>query len=446
MTDNEPKETEESVAGGGSEQAPPVEKEPERTYNIREEVNRALEDVFSDIETAEDDLDVVDDAPPPAMTNREVTVSEAGSGQIYYSVEEILADSDPDESVENTRDDDGEETQSPGEAQETEPVEKVKPPVAGQAHPATTPSPPSEAPSKQPLNVSLPPAGPPGSAGDERKDQPTGADTPARASGLTGNNLAQAQPLPSPAEVKPRKPFTVRILVWGAVLIIIAGTVRYFATYSSEELATGTVGKTGELFYKVTPLPPLATGIAPAVQTTPKPAAVTKPQAAPLVKVPTPAAKPTAQVKAYVPGEFPYAIHMSSFRSSEAAQEKVALHRRGFQAYLVRVDLGKKGIWYRLFFGHFPNATTAMDAIQKYHLTGALVSRTRYACLMGSYPSVAQADTATQALSGKGFFPYTIARGGDFHLFVGAHPTMGGAEAISKELSDRGFSFKLINR
>ena len=76
---------------------------------------------------------------------------------------------------------------------------------------------------------------------------------------------------------------------------------------------------------------------------------------------------------------------------------------------LVRVDLRKKGVLYRLFFGHFPNATAAVEAIKKYHFKDALVNRTRYACLLGSYPGVAQADSATRLLAAKGLLLSSVA-------------------------------------
>ena len=121
-------------------------------------------------------------------------------------------------------------------------------------------------------------------------------------------------------------------------------------------------------------------------------------------------------------------------------------YHRGIQAYLVRTDLGKKGVWYRLFFGHYPSATAAVKDIEKYKFTGALVSRTRYACLQGSYPSLAQAEATIQLLGGKGFLPYTIIIGSTYHVLVGAHPTRSAAEALRADLSAAGLSSKLIKR
>ncbi|MCP3952783.1 MAG: SPOR domain-containing protein, partial [Desulfobacterales bacterium] len=235
-------------------------------------------------------------------------------------------------------------------------------------------------------------------------------------------------------------PLTSRILVWGAVLIIITVTVRYFVTYDAEQLAQAPVADSGQLFHKIAPVSPPATSPAPV------PPAAAPSQAAPPPKIATPAAKPIAPVvSGYPPQMYPYAIHMASLKTPAVARKEIAHYRRGFQAFIVQVDLGEKGIWYRLYFGHFSSATGAKDAISKYHLTGALVSRTRYACLLGSYPSVAQADAAKRQLA-KEFFPYTIAIGNAYHVFVGAHPTLAAARALSKKLSAAGFSSNLIER
>ena len=124
----------------------------------------------------------------------------------------------------------------------------------------------------------------------------------------------------------------------------------------------------------------------------------------------------------------------------------MAKYRRGFQAYLVRADLGKKGIWYRLFLGHFPNATSALDAIKKYHFKGAIISRNRFACRVGSYASVAQANAKTQLLESKGFFPYTIFVGDTHHVFVGAYLTDTAAREFSKILAASGFKNDVLER
>jgi hypothetical protein len=248
-----------------------------------------------------------------------------------------------------------------------------------------------------------------------------------------------------PAAQKPRKPLTARIIVWGAVLIMITVTLRYFATYSFEE-PTPVPAETGLLFYKIAPAPTHLASASPVDESKPPTPVADTAQKGLQAKASAPAAQSAARVDTYPPRKYPYAIHMASYRSPDVAQEEVATFRRGFQAYLVRSDLGEKGIWYRLFLGHFPTATAALDAINKYHFKDAIVIHTRYACLVGSYPSAAQAAAVARRLTAKGFLPYTIVIGKTCHLFVGAHPSRTAAEALLIDLSVSRFPSELVKR
>lgn len=246
-------------------------------------------------------------------------------------------------------------------------------------------------------------------------------------------------------------------------------------TYEAETPAPLTA-ETGHLFHKIPPVPssvargsvpkqpvsatpprvPAQATAAPAVaKPRPAPAPVKKPMAqkAPAAPKPpapekakAPKAKSTVQLKPYAPRRYPYAIHIASFQSLDTATEKLADYRRGFQAYLVRTNLGEKGIWYRLYLGHFPSATAALDAIKKYRLKGALVARNRFACLVGAYTSTAKADQTARQLSNKEFLPYTVTIDKVYYLFVGAHPTEDAARSLLMDLAASGFSGELMER
>ncbi len=386
MTDKDPKETEGSGGGDGGGETPPPEKDQENRYDIRADVDQKLENIFGDFDEDEDAVDA------PADDEAVVAVPEKDEAVVDVPDEEpALASTTPEIAGDTS----------------SRAVDATDPPAPSPVKSSPTP----EAPSQPRPKVS-----------------------------------------PPPAEPKPRKSLTSRILVWGAVLIIIAVTVRFFLSYSAEELAP-VPAKPGLLFHKIAPVPASLANITPDDQSAPPPKtaapaakATGTPQAAPPPKVSTPAAKPTGTVKAYVPRVYPYAIHIASFKSPDAARKELAHYHRGFQAYLVHVDLRKKGVWYRLFAGHFPSAMAALEAIKKYDFKDALVSRTRYACLLGSYTAVAQADAATRRLAGKGFFPYTLVVDGTYHVLMGAHPTRSAAKALLMDLSAAGFSSNLIER
>jgi len=288
-------------------------------------------------------------------------------------------------------------------------------------------------PKKEPPAKAVPPkpapAEPAKPADVGRRDKARAAKTTVQATPPTSDIQKHLRPVAPQAEPEARKPLTSRILLWGGVLIIVVVTFGYFVTYEPEAPVPPTA-ETGQLFHKIEPVPASVSG-------GPVPA-----QPKPVTKQPAPA----VPVKAYVPRKYPYAIHIASFQSLETSREKLADYRRGFQAYLVRTDLGKKGVWYRLFLGHFPTATAALDAIKKYRLKGALVARNRFVCLVGSYGSTAKAEAAAQQLSAKGYLPYTVTIDKVYHLFVGAHPTSAAASALLMDLAASGFSSNLIER
>jgi cell division septation protein DedD len=57
-----------------------------------------------------------------------------------------------------------------------------------------------------------------------------------------------------------------------------------------------------------------------------------------------------------------YAIHISSFQESIRAREEVSfLQSREFPVFIVFLDLGPKGKWYRVYAGPFPTREQARD-------------------------------------------------------------------------------------
>jgi len=506
MSDNDPEATEENPVGDG--QSPPSEKKPETDSDLREEVDLRLEGIFGDLEDdgnegdemppswtqsnlrAEVDQkleglfsDLDEDEAEDVVDGDDATSAPAGAESDSDSIEAVRQAAD-DDSGDLDDDNEGPGIDEAGDAPvaPTETATPSGPPATGEtdqsiddetiadndpeiaagsadAGGSEEKRPPGEA--VQSVSDYGDEAGPavsdaPGNF-DNRDDgagldQADSAKEPPSAPAEPADSLPDDQPPPvdtaaiPPAEQAARKPLTARIILWGIVLIIITVTVRYLITYEFEELAAIPARSTAQLFHKVGPLPPPAAVPAAAEKTAPQPTTAGPAKAAEPPKADDPSSAAGAKVKAYVPRTYPYAIHVISYRSAAVAQEKVAAYRRGFQAFLVRVDLGKKGIWYRIFFGHFPSATSTVEAIEKYHLTGALVRRTRYACLIGSYPSSEQAAAASRQLSDKGFFPYTITFDNGFHVFVGAHPTLAAAEALSRGLSAKGFSSDLIER
>ena len=62
-----------------------------------------------------------------------------------------------------------------------------------------------------------------------------------------------------------------------------------------------------------------------------------------------------------------YSIHAGSFRKTEFAQKDVnRFSKLGFNAYIERVDLGDKGIWYRVKIGLYNTRAEALSAEKEF--------------------------------------------------------------------------------
>jgi cell division protein FtsN len=116
--------------------------------------------------------------------------------------------------------------------------------------------------------------------------------------------------------------------------------------------------------------------------------------------------------------------------------------------YYVRVDLGEKGIWYRVYAGYFRTRKEADELIKTKKLKKPAVSRhTKYANLIGIYDSRDQLEKESKLLQRKKYSPYVIIdEGGVSYLYVGAFDQRTRAERQNAELISHGIQAKLIER
>ena len=147
-------------------------------------------------------------------------------------------------------------------------------------------------------------------------------------------------------------------------------------------------------------------------------------------------------------GAYPYSIHAGSYTSKKDAELYVENYRKlGLQAFWSRVDLGQKGVWFRVFIGCYKDLATARDIIKEKNLEDAQPVKATYANLVGSYPSEDALNKGSHALSEKGFSNYFIRdESGAYHLYSGAFFTMKGAEKHTAELNSAGFTARVVQR
>ncbi|MBW1837043.1 MAG: SPOR domain-containing protein, partial [Deltaproteobacteria bacterium] len=137
---------------------------------------------------------------------------------------------------------------------------------------------------------------------------------------------------------------------------------------------------------------------------------------------------------------YPYSIHAASYESREAAEIDIQQYRQaGLPAFWVKFDLGKKGIWYRVFFGYFKTAEAAKKVIKQKQLRGARSYPCRYANFIGAYSSASQLGKKRRVLADRGYSPYVIRQdNGTRLLFLGGHTLRRNTEKFASELSARG--------
>lgn len=150
----------------------------------------------------------------------------------------------------------------------------------------------------------------------------------------------------------------------------------------------------------------------------------------------------------WVEGGYPYSIYLGSFRTPERLQKAVNDYdSMGLSPYWVQLDLGKKGIWFRLFAGSFRTRGEVDAFIRENQIAGALSRHTKYAVLMGTFKSEKEVNTEIVELRALGFSSYEV-KGADgvFGLFTGAFYQMARAQKHKADLASKGIQGDVVER
>lgn len=144
----------------------------------------------------------------------------------------------------------------------------------------------------------------------------------------------------------------------------------------------------------------------------------------------------------------PYSIMLASCRRLDSVQAVIKLNRqRGLLPYAVRVNLGQKGIWWRVFEGSYASADEAGDVRRQYQLSGAMVKKTPFAVSIGDFSSETEAATEVQRLLNLKHSPYFLPDSQNrVRLLVGAFASKDGARQLQDELNARGISSQIVVR
>lgn len=189
------------------------------------------------------------------------------------------------------------------------------------------------------------------------------------------------------------------------------------------------------------PAPPPAAPPPEAVIVPPSPVA---PPAPAKIEAPKPEPAPASATRA----AYPFSILLSSCREKENALAALSGYRQtGMTPYIVRTDLGGKGIWWRTLTGHYRTLAEATQAKNALKLPDAVVVKTPYANLIGQYGSETEAAEAANRVAQKEVFAYVVKGPGPlFQLMAGAFPSQNAAEIHRRELDARGVSTRTVQR
>ena len=144
----------------------------------------------------------------------------------------------------------------------------------------------------------------------------------------------------------------------------------------------------------------------------------------------------------------PYSLHMGSFKTQKLAEKALAaLNKKGLTPYWTVVDLGGRGVWYRVFVGHFKTVDAA-NAFQAQHgIKADRILKTGYSVQVGRYLSKEEMDQQYSFLKESGYCPYIIMQPqNQYQLLVGAFQTAKAADHLASRLKASGMEGKPISR
>jgi hypothetical protein len=145
---------------------------------------------------------------------------------------------------------------------------------------------------------------------------------------------------------------------------------------------------------------------------------------------------------------YPYSIYLGSYKTQNRARKAISIYeQKGLTPYWVKVDLGAKGEWFRVFAGCFKDKKDAELFINKNQLPEAETRHTKYANLIGVYESIEDLEKKKQILTELGYYSYVIKGVNDgFFLYAGAFYQKSRAEEEQKHLTSKGIESRVVER
>jgi cell division septation protein DedD len=144
----------------------------------------------------------------------------------------------------------------------------------------------------------------------------------------------------------------------------------------------------------------------------------------------------------------PYSIMLSSCRLPQSAHKIVSDYQKtGLTPYIVKVKFDNGDEWLRVLTGHYRTRREALKIKKEQQLSKAIVKKTPYTNLIGTFAAKEAMQKDLSRLSKLGYSPYFLkTQNGRYKLLVGAFVTLEGAQNQKKELLAKGIQNRVIKR
>jgi hypothetical protein len=145
---------------------------------------------------------------------------------------------------------------------------------------------------------------------------------------------------------------------------------------------------------------------------------------------------------------FPYSVYLGSYSGmANVTKASSDYEEMGISCYWIKLDLGDKGVWYRLFTGYFKTREEADEFIETSKMQGAESKITKYANLIGTFTDKEDIEKYKNRLEEKGYSPYIINDAEDtYQLYTGAFYQKNRAEEQNSDLALDGIESELVER
>ena len=157
---------------------------------------------------------------------------------------------------------------------------------------------------------------------------------------------------------------------------------------------------------------------------------------------------PEPQPKKESPHGYPYSLKLDSFKTLERVEKALKQYnKKGLAPYAVKVDLGDKGVWRRIYLGAYESKEEALKAKQAFGLERAAVKRIKYANLIGVYENEKALEDKALELMELGYYTYALpGPDSSVKLVAGAFLSKSGVMSQHKELASHDIEAEVISR